>query len=194
MKLALLGAKIGPNLFAVIPTTPPDWPPSSCVSGTPKALSHPATRGASHAARKPVPAPKASVAEDFPLKLVGVIKISVCYVALPVKTWCFKSHLCSKLHVDTTSLLSMVCVCYLWGFLRVFWKLMDKEERLQYYNLRGQCWALCCQPFKPDQQHQRKYFCKSSSFLCRWNIMSMIYHYQKDHFPKSSLLWFFGLA
>lgn len=76
MKLALLGAKIGPNLFAVIP---PNLPPSSCVSGSPKALSHPATRGESHAAQKPVPAPKASVAEDFPRKLVGMIKISVCY-------------------------------------------------------------------------------------------------------------------
>lgn len=179
MKLALLGAKIGPNLFVVIP---PDWPPSSCVSGTPKALSHPATRGESHAAPKPVPTPRASVAEDFPRKLVAMIKISVCY-ELP-SPW--------KLVRDVLSLIYAPSYMWIqraffpkWVFLHVFWKLMDKEQTLQYYkSLRGQCWALCCQHFKPDQQNpaQRK-------FLCRWNIMSTIYHYQKDG-PFSKIFFF----
>lgn len=73
------------------------------------------------------------------------------WVTLPVKarTWCFKSHLCSKLHVDTMNLLSIVCVCYLWGFLRVVCKLMDKEERLQDY---------------------KNHFPKSSSLLCFFGL------------------------
>lgn len=153
MKLALLGAKIGPNLFAVIPpwlanlflcqwqpkgTFPPCHP--RCVTRCTKTSSCP--EGISSRALPP------QISRNDQDK-------RLLWVTLPAKArkWCFKSHLCSKLHVDTTSLLSIVCVCYLWGFLRAFWKLLDKEERLQYYkSLRGQCWAPGCQYFKPDQQ------------------------------------------
>lgn len=196
MKLALLGAKIGPNLFAVIS---PWLATLFLCQWHPKGTFPPCHPRSVTRCTKNSSCPEGVGSRGLPQQISRNDQDKrLLWVTLPVKagTWCFKSHLCSKLHVDTTSLLSIVCVYCLWGFLRVFWKLMDMEERLQYYkSLRGQCWAPCCQHYEPDQHNptlkKNIYFCKSSSVLCRWNIMSMIYHYQKDG-PFSKI--FFALV